>query len=181
VIQELKRRIDSGELGELYLVRTIGMDAIPPDPAYLPTSGGIFRDLFIHDPDAVPSLVGQPVVQVHAVGSVLVDQPFADSDDVDTAVITLTFAGGVIAQRSATIPRTPGSAAVGTACSPTPASRSPTRDHGVHGDHETRCGAPRRPPPCTPSGMSYRPGAGRPSREWRWPPSLTRRRPVGGR
>jgi myo-inositol 2-dehydrogenase/D-chiro-inositol 1-dehydrogenase len=97
-IQELKRRIDNGELGDLYLVRSIGMDAAPPDPAYIPTSGGIFRDLFIHDLDAVPWLVGRRVEQVHAVGSVLVDQAFADGDDVDTAVITLTFEGGVIAQ-----------------------------------------------------------------------------------
>jgi myo-inositol 2-dehydrogenase/D-chiro-inositol 1-dehydrogenase len=97
-IQELKRRIDGGELGDLYLVRAIGMDAVPPGPAYIPTSGGIFRDLFIHDLDAVPWLVGRPVDQVHAVGSVLVDAAFAANDDVDTAVITLTFAGGVIAQ-----------------------------------------------------------------------------------
>jgi myo-inositol 2-dehydrogenase/D-chiro-inositol 1-dehydrogenase len=97
-IAELKRRIDGGDVGDLYLVRAIGMDAVPPDPAYLPTSGGIFRDLFIHDLDAVPWLVGRPVEQVHAVGSVLVDQMFAAGDDVDTAVITLTFSGGVIAQ-----------------------------------------------------------------------------------
>lgn len=97
-IRELKRRIDGGELGDLYLVRAIGMDAVPPDPAYVPTSGGIFRDLFIHDLDAVPWLVGRRVEQVHAVGSVLVDRAFADCDDVDTAVITLTFEGGVIAQ-----------------------------------------------------------------------------------
>lgn len=95
---ELRRRIEAGDVGDLYLVRAIGMDAEPPDPAYLPTSGGIFRDLFIHDLDAVPWLVGRPVVQVHAVGSVLVDQAFAASDDVDTAAVTLMFEGGVVAQ-----------------------------------------------------------------------------------
>ena len=97
-ISELKRRIVDAELGEVYLVRAIGMDARPPDPSYIPTSGGIFRDLFIHDLDAVPWLVGRRVEQVHAVGSVLVDQAFADSDDVDTAVVTLVFEGGAIAQ-----------------------------------------------------------------------------------
>lgn len=97
-VTELKRRIEAGDVGDVYLVRAIGMDAEPPDPAYIPTSGGIFRDLFIHDLDVVPWLVGRPVVQVYAVGSVLVDQAFADSDDVDTAAITLTFEGGVVAQ-----------------------------------------------------------------------------------
>jgi myo-inositol 2-dehydrogenase/D-chiro-inositol 1-dehydrogenase len=38
------------------------------------------------------------VVEVFATGSVLVDQAFADADDLDTAAITLTFAGGVVAQ-----------------------------------------------------------------------------------
>ena len=97
-IVELKRRIDAGDVGQVYLVRAIGMDAVPPDPAYVLTSGGIFRDLFIHDLDAVPWLVGRPVVEVHAVGSVLVDPAFAAADDVDTAVITLVFEGGTIAQ-----------------------------------------------------------------------------------
>ena len=97
-IVELKRRIDSDEIGDLYLVRTIAMDAVPPDLAYIPSSGGIFRDLFIHDLDAVPWLVGKPVVEVHAVGSVLVDPAFAAADDVDTAAITLVFEGGAVAQ-----------------------------------------------------------------------------------
>ena len=97
-IAELKRRIVAGELGTVYLVRALAMDATPPDPAYLPTSGGIYRDLFIHDLDAVPWLVGEPVIEVHAVGSVLVDQAFADAGDVDTAVVTLRFAGGAIGQ-----------------------------------------------------------------------------------
>jgi myo-inositol 2-dehydrogenase / D-chiro-inositol 1-dehydrogenase len=97
-IAELKRRIVTGEIGDLYVVRATAFDATPPPAEYLPTSGGIFRDLFIHDLDCVPWLVGRPVVQVHAVGSVLVDRAFADAGDVDTAAITLVFEGGVIAQ-----------------------------------------------------------------------------------
>ncbi|MBP2322130.1 myo-inositol 2-dehydrogenase/D-chiro-inositol 1-dehydrogenase [Kibdelosporangium banguiense] len=93
-VAELYRRIRAGEVGKLYLVRSTGNDAEPPDFGYLPASGGIFRDLLIHDLDAVPWLVGEPVVEVYASGSVLVDQAFADADDVDNAVVTLKFAGG---------------------------------------------------------------------------------------
>ncbi|MCE7005377.1 Gfo/Idh/MocA family oxidoreductase [Kibdelosporangium philippinense] len=93
-IAELHRRIRAGEVGKLYLVRATGNDAEPPDFGYLPASGGIFRDLLIHDLDAVPWLVGEPVVEVYASGSVLVDQAFAEADDVDNAVVTLKFAGG---------------------------------------------------------------------------------------
>jgi myo-inositol 2-dehydrogenase/D-chiro-inositol 1-dehydrogenase len=91
---ELRRRIAAGELGTIYQVRATGFDAEPPDFAYLPTSGGIFRDLLIHDLDAVPWLVGEPVVEVYASGSVLVDPAFAAADDVDNAMVLLRFAGG---------------------------------------------------------------------------------------
>jgi myo-inositol 2-dehydrogenase/D-chiro-inositol 1-dehydrogenase len=93
-VVELRRRIADGELGPIYHVRATGFDANPPDLAYLPTSGGIFRDLMIHDLDAVPWLVGEPVTEVHASGSVLVDHAFAEADDVDNAVVLLRFAGG---------------------------------------------------------------------------------------
>lgn len=99
-IFELHRRIRDGEVGDIYLVRAVGNDANPPDFGYLPASGGIFRDLLIHDLDAVPWLVGQPVVEVYASGSVLVHQAFADADDVDNAVVLLKFAGGAHATLS---------------------------------------------------------------------------------
>lgn len=98
---ELRRRVVSGELGALYQVRATGFDAAPPDFGYLPTSGGIFRDLMIHDLDAVPWLVGEPVVEVYAAGAVLVDPAFAAADDVDNAVVLLRFASGVLATISA--------------------------------------------------------------------------------
>lgn len=93
-VVELRRRIVTGELGPIYHVRATGFDASPPDPAYLPSSGGIFRDLLIHDLDVVPWLVGEPVAEVYASGSVLVDRAFADADDVDNAVALLRFTGG---------------------------------------------------------------------------------------
>jgi len=91
---ELRRRMTSGDLGAIYHVRATGFDANPPDLAYLPSSGGIFRDLLIHDLDAVPWLVDEPVVEVYASGSVQVDEAFAQADDVDNAVVLLKFAGG---------------------------------------------------------------------------------------
>ncbi|HEU5474106.1 MAG TPA: Gfo/Idh/MocA family oxidoreductase [Actinophytocola sp.] len=96
-VVELHRRIRAGDLGTVYQVRAIGNDATPPDLGYLPASGGIFRDLLIHDLDAVPWLVGEPVVEVYASGSVLVDEAFAAADDVDNAVAVLRFAGGAVA------------------------------------------------------------------------------------
>jgi myo-inositol 2-dehydrogenase/D-chiro-inositol 1-dehydrogenase len=94
---EMRRQVLAGELGVVYHVRALGQDHEPPDAGFIPTSGGMFRDLFIHDLDAVPWLVDEPVVEVYATGSVLVDQAFAASGDVDTAVAVLRFASGALA------------------------------------------------------------------------------------
>ncbi|MEX1104053.1 MAG: Gfo/Idh/MocA family oxidoreductase, partial [Dehalococcoidia bacterium] len=68
--------------------------ADPPNYSYLATSGGIHRDLLIHDLDAVPWLVGEPVVEVYASGSVLVHEMFQRADDLDNTVVMLRFASG---------------------------------------------------------------------------------------
>ncbi|MDQ3401836.1 MAG: Gfo/Idh/MocA family oxidoreductase [Actinomycetota bacterium] len=93
-IAELHARLRRGDVGTVYHVRAVGMDATPPPFEYLPASGGIFRDLLIHDLDAVPWLVGDSVVEVFASGSVQVAEEFAAADDVDNAVVVLRFAGG---------------------------------------------------------------------------------------
>lgn len=97
-MRRLKAMLDDGAVGSVLVVRATGCDATPPDPAYIATSGGIFRDMLIHDLDAVPWLVGDEVVEVSAQGSVLIDESFARADDVDVATATLRFAGGALAQ-----------------------------------------------------------------------------------
>lgn len=91
---ELRRLVERGELGDVYLVRAASHDHHPPHEGYLDHSGSIFRDMHIHDFDALPWLVGRPVVRVHAQGSVLIDDMYARHGDVDTAAIVLTFEGG---------------------------------------------------------------------------------------
>lgn len=94
---ELRRLVASGELGDVYLVRAASHDHHPPHESYLAKSGSIFRDMHIHDFDALPWLVGQPVVRVHAQGAVLIDEMYARHGDVDTSAIVLTFEGGPLA------------------------------------------------------------------------------------
>src|SRR5215217_8115051 len=67
---EAKRLIDGGALGTLYSLRLATHDPEPPHEGYIPTSGGIFRDLHIHDFDILRWLVGGEVEEVYAVGSV---------------------------------------------------------------------------------------------------------------
>ena len=94
---EARRLVESGELGTLYTVRLAGHDPAPPHEAYIPASGGLFRDFSIHDFDVLRWLTGDEVVEVYADGGVRGFPVFAKYDDVDTAVATLRLAGGALA------------------------------------------------------------------------------------
>jgi myo-inositol 2-dehydrogenase/D-chiro-inositol 1-dehydrogenase len=91
-----KQLIDSGALGRLYLLRVAGHDPAPPHEAYIPASGGIFRDFSIHDFDAVRWLTGCEVDEVYADGGVLGFDIFAKYGDVDTAVATMRLTDGAL-------------------------------------------------------------------------------------
>lgn len=94
---EMRRLIESGELGDVYLVRAASHDHVPPHESYLDLSGSVYRDMHIHDFDAVRWLTGREVVEVYAAGSVLVDEMFRRHGDVDTTALVLVLHGGVLA------------------------------------------------------------------------------------
>jgi myo-inositol 2-dehydrogenase/D-chiro-inositol 1-dehydrogenase len=94
--------VASGRLGWLHTIRSCTLDPAPPPRAYLPTSGGLFRDCVIHDIDAVRFVTGREVVQVVAVGANRGDDIFRECDDVDTGTGVLTLDDGTIAVASAT-------------------------------------------------------------------------------
>jgi myo-inositol 2-dehydrogenase/D-chiro-inositol 1-dehydrogenase len=93
---EARRLVASGEMGTVYLVRLIAHDHQPPPDAYIPVSGGLFRDSSIHDFDALRWVTGQEVVEVYAAGSVRGFPVFAEHDDVDTGAAILTLADGTL-------------------------------------------------------------------------------------
>ncbi|MEO7521143.1 MAG: Gfo/Idh/MocA family oxidoreductase, partial [Gemmatimonas sp.] len=88
--------VSTGALGRVYIARIIGHDPAPPHESYIQASGGIFRDLHIHDFDIVQWTLGQQVEEVYAKGTVLVDPIFEQYDDVDTVAAVLTFSGGTL-------------------------------------------------------------------------------------
>jgi myo-inositol 2-dehydrogenase/D-chiro-inositol 1-dehydrogenase len=94
---EMRRAIESGDLGDVYLVRAASHDHVPPHESYLDLAGSVFRDMHIHDFDAVRWLTGRAVVEVYAAGSVLVDEMFERHDDVDMTALVLQLEGGVLA------------------------------------------------------------------------------------
>ena len=98
----LKRRMDGGEIGELELLTIISRDPAPPPPAYIATSGGLFRDMMIHDLDMARFMLGEEPLTVYAAASCLVDPSIAAAGDVDTAVVTLRTSQAESSVRSPT-------------------------------------------------------------------------------
>jgi len=96
----LRRRIGDGEVGQVELVTIISRDPAPPPVSYIARSGGLFRDMMIHDLDMARFLLGEEPATVYAAASALVDPAIGQAGDVDTAVVTLTTASGKLCQIS---------------------------------------------------------------------------------
>jgi myo-inositol 2-dehydrogenase / D-chiro-inositol 1-dehydrogenase len=94
---EMRRAITSGDLGDVYLIRAASHDHVPPHESYLDHAGSVYRDMHIHDFDAVRWLTGRDVIEVYAAGSVLVDEMFRRHGDVDMTALVLVLEGGVLA------------------------------------------------------------------------------------
>ncbi|PTX57375.1 myo-inositol 2-dehydrogenase [Litoreibacter ponti] len=96
----LQSRIEAGDIGDVEIVTILSRDPAPPPIGYIKSSGGIFRDMMIHDFDMARFLLGEEPVTVFAVGAALVDPEIGAAGDVDTAAVTLTTASGKICQIS---------------------------------------------------------------------------------
>ncbi len=99
-LAELQRRLRDGAVGAIELVTILSRDPSPPPVSYIERSGGLFRDMMIHDFDMARFLLDEEPVEVHAVGSSLVDPAIGRAGDVDTAAVLLKTASGRICQIS---------------------------------------------------------------------------------
>jgi myo-inositol 2-dehydrogenase/D-chiro-inositol 1-dehydrogenase len=97
---ELHRRLRDGAIGAVEIVTILSRDPAPPPVAYIARSGGLFRDMMIHDFDMARFLLGEEPVEVQAMGAALVDPAIGEAGDVDTAVVQLRTAAGRLCQIS---------------------------------------------------------------------------------
>ena len=96
--ERVKREIESGTVGEVEVVSITSRDPSAPPAEYVARSGGLFRDMMIHDFDMGRWLLGEEPVEVFATGSVLVDQAIGKAGDIDTAIATMKTASGRLCQ-----------------------------------------------------------------------------------
>ncbi len=90
----LKAAITAGRIGAVEMINIISRDPGPPPGDYIRSSGGIFRDMTIHDFDMARFLLGEEVETVMARASVLIDPVIGELGDYDSASIILTTASG---------------------------------------------------------------------------------------
>jgi myo-inositol 2-dehydrogenase/D-chiro-inositol 1-dehydrogenase len=93
----LRARIADGAIGNLEIVSITSRDPGPPPVSYIARSGGLFRDMMIHDFDMARFLLGEEPVSVSAMGSALVDKAIGEAGDVDTAVVIMETKSGKVA------------------------------------------------------------------------------------
>jgi myo-inositol 2-dehydrogenase / D-chiro-inositol 1-dehydrogenase len=93
----LRDRVDRGEIGKLELTVITNRDPAPPPAGYIQSSGGLFRDMTIHDFDMARYLAGD-IAQVHAFGANLVDPEIGRLQDIDTCAVTLRAKSGALLQ-----------------------------------------------------------------------------------
>lgn len=93
----IKKAVDANDIGKIELLAITSYDPSPPPVEYIKVSGGLFRDMMIHDFDMANFILGEPPQTVTAVGSCLVDPAIGEVGDVDTAAVTLSYADGRIA------------------------------------------------------------------------------------
>jgi myo-inositol 2-dehydrogenase / D-chiro-inositol 1-dehydrogenase len=86
--------VRAGKVGTPHIIKITSRDPEAPSENYIEHSGGMFMDMTIHDFDMIRYLSGNEVVEVSVKAANLIDPKFARYNDVDTAIITLTFADG---------------------------------------------------------------------------------------
>lgn len=91
---EIHRRIAHGDIGDLHQVVITSRDPGLAPLNYLKHSGGIFRDMVIHDFDLARWILGEEPVEVFASGSRLFEPSLEALGDYDTVMVQLRTASG---------------------------------------------------------------------------------------
>ncbi|MBY5445696.1 inositol 2-dehydrogenase [Rhizobium leguminosarum] len=90
----VRKVIDEGKIGDVEMVTITSRDPGAPPVDYIKRSGGIFRDMTIHDFDMARFLLGEEPVSVFATAAVLVDKAIGEAGDYDSVSVILQTKSG---------------------------------------------------------------------------------------
>ena len=91
---QLKAQYQAGQIGKAESLLIVSRDPAAPPADYIKVSGGLFRDMTIHDFDMVRFIMDEEPNSVYAYASNIVDPAIGRAGDVDTATIVLGFTSG---------------------------------------------------------------------------------------
>jgi myo-inositol 2-dehydrogenase / D-chiro-inositol 1-dehydrogenase len=94
----LKQRLDAGEIGNPEMLIITSRDPGPPPVSYIKVSGGIFKDMLIHDFDVFRWVLEDEAQSIFATGSCLVDAAIGEAGDVDSTVVSIRTRRGRLCQ-----------------------------------------------------------------------------------
>ncbi|AKJ40858.1 inositol 2-dehydrogenase [Pragia fontium] len=95
--RQVKTLAQAGNIGKAESLLIISRDPSPPPAEYVRVSGGMFRDMTIHDFDMARFIIGEEPESIFAQGSNLVDPAIGQAGDIDTAFIVIKFPSGAMA------------------------------------------------------------------------------------
>ena len=85
----LKKRLVDGEIGEPEMLIVTSRDPGAPPIDYIGRSGGIFKDMLIHDFDIFRWILDDEAASVYATGSCLTDPAIGGAGDIDSTAVTI--------------------------------------------------------------------------------------------
>ncbi|MCF7567466.1 inositol 2-dehydrogenase [Sabulilitoribacter arenilitoris] len=94
---KVKDEINKGKIGFIRNLHIISRDPQPPPISYIKKSGGLFKDMTIHDFDMARFIMGCEVEEVFAYGNCLIDPEIGKAQDIDSATVLLKFENGALA------------------------------------------------------------------------------------
>ena len=100
--RRVREMLVDGAIGQAETLMITSRDPSPPPVSYVKVSGGLFRDMMIHDFDMARFIMGGDPVSIYAQGSCMVDPAIGEAGDIDTAFVVMKFASGAIATISNT-------------------------------------------------------------------------------
>lgn len=93
---QLQKRVAAGEIGKLEKLIITSRDPGLPDENILRASGGLFADMMIHDFDMARFVLGEEPVMLFAAGAALTSPLVKEIGDIDTAMVVMQTASGVL-------------------------------------------------------------------------------------
>lgn len=92
----VREAVRAGQIGALELLVITSRDPGLPPVSYLKESGGIFRDMTIHDFDLARFILAEEPVEMYAAGSIMAEPQLEELGDVDTAMVVMKAASGAL-------------------------------------------------------------------------------------